>query len=65
MLETAGAAAAPLAALMAERDPLRGAPADLLLRLEALRDGPRLSTQSRLADQHGRFGTDQNRDKAP
>ncbi|MEX0365451.1 MAG: ATP-dependent helicase HrpB [Ruegeria sp.] len=38
MLVTAGAEAAPLAALMAERDPLRGAPADLALRLEALRD---------------------------
>ncbi|WP_282119986.1 ATP-dependent helicase HrpB [Ruegeria atlantica] len=38
MLVTAGASAASLAALMAERDPLKGAPVDLLLRLEALRD---------------------------
>ena len=41
MLLTAGAQAAPLAALLAERDPLRGAPADLLLRLAAIRSpGP-------------------------
>lgn len=38
MLVQAGPDAAPLAALMAERDPLKGAPADVLLRLEALRD---------------------------
>ncbi len=38
MLTVAGPEAAPLAALMAERDPLRGAPADVTLRLEALRD---------------------------
>ncbi len=38
MLVRAGTDAAPLAALIAERDPLRGAPVDLLLRLEALRD---------------------------
>ncbi|WP_271950407.1 ATP-dependent helicase HrpB [Ruegeria faecimaris] len=38
MLEQAGPGAAPLAALMAERDPLRGAPVDMLLRLEAIRD---------------------------
>ncbi len=38
MLVRAGAEAAPLAALMADRDPLRGAPVDLSLRLEALRD---------------------------
>ncbi|WP_282153505.1 ATP-dependent helicase HrpB [Ruegeria atlantica] len=38
MLVTAGTSAAPLAALMAERDPLKGAPVDLLLRLDALRD---------------------------
>nr|WP_038077789.1 ATP-dependent helicase HrpB [Thioclava pacifica] len=40
MLLTAGAEAAPLAALLAERDPLRGAPADLTLRLSAI-DDPR------------------------
>ncbi len=38
MLVSAGSGAATLAALMAERDPLKGAPSDLLLRLEALRD---------------------------
>ncbi|WP_170417939.1 ATP-dependent helicase HrpB [Ruegeria atlantica] len=38
MLVTAGSGGAQLAALMADRDPLRGAPVDLLLRLEALRD---------------------------
>lgn len=38
MLLTAGPKAAELAALLAERDPLRGAPADLALRLEALKD---------------------------
>lgn len=38
MLLRAGAGAAGLAALMAGRDPLRGAPADLSLRLQALAD---------------------------
>ncbi len=38
MLAIGGPDAAPLAALMAERDPLRGAPCDLSLRLKALRD---------------------------
>ncbi|CUK05277.1 ATP-dependent RNA helicase HrpB [Ruegeria denitrificans] len=37
MLVRGGPDAAALAALMAERDPLKGAPVDLLLRLEALR----------------------------
>ena len=36
MLAVAGPAAAPLAALLAERDPLRGDPPDLLARLKAL-----------------------------
>ena len=36
MLALAGPAAAPLAALLSERDPLRGAPADLRLRMAAL-----------------------------
>ncbi len=43
MLQTAGAQAAPLAALLAARDPLRGAPTDLSLRIKALKgryDGP-------------------------
>ncbi len=38
MLLRAGPSAAPMAALLGERDPLRGAPADLNLRLAALRD---------------------------
>ncbi|WP_413220845.1 ATP-dependent helicase HrpB [Tritonibacter mobilis] len=38
MLAVAGPESATLAALMADRDPLRGAPMDLALRLEALRD---------------------------
>jgi ATP-dependent helicase HrpB len=38
MLLRAGPSAAPIAALLGERDPLRGAPADLNLRLAALRD---------------------------
>ncbi|WP_335948518.1 ATP-dependent helicase HrpB [Salipiger bermudensis] len=41
MLTLAGPPAAPLAALLAERDPLAGAPTDLALRLEALRDPKR------------------------
>lgn len=38
MLAVAGAEAAPLAALLADRDPLKGAPPDLALRLQALAD---------------------------
>ncbi|MAC80153.1 MAG: ATP-dependent helicase HrpB [Rhodobacteraceae bacterium] len=38
MLTLAGPSGAPLAALLEERDPLRGAPVDLGLRLEALRN---------------------------
>ncbi len=38
MLTTAGPQAAQFAALLAERDPLRGAPVDLTLRIEALKD---------------------------
>jgi ATP-dependent helicase HrpB len=41
MLVVAGPEAAPLAALLAERDPLKGAPIDLSLRLAALRDPKR------------------------
>ncbi len=41
MLATAGPGAATLAALLAERDPLRGAPADLGLRLAAIHDPKR------------------------
>ena len=43
MLSTAGPDAASLAALMADRDPLRGAGTDLALRLEALRDPKRFA----------------------
>ena len=39
MLAVAGAGAAPVAALLSERDPLRGAGVDLALRLTALRGG--------------------------
>ena len=49
MLTIGGKAAAPLAALLAERDPLRGAPSDLMLRLEALRD-PKTFRQRRPHD---------------
>ncbi|WP_428928701.1 ATP-dependent helicase HrpB [Marinibacterium sp. SX1] len=45
MLMRAGPSAAPLAALLEERDPLRGAPVDLALRLEALRDPARFGRE--------------------
>ncbi|MGR3802419.1 ATP-dependent helicase HrpB [Marinibacterium profundimaris] len=45
MLIKAGPSAAPLAALLEERDPLRGAPVDLSLRLEALRDPARFGRE--------------------
>ncbi len=45
MLAVAGKGAADLAALMAERDPLRAAPPDLALRLTALRDPKRFEAQ--------------------
>ncbi|MEO1109598.1 MAG: ATP-dependent helicase HrpB [Pseudomonadota bacterium] len=38
MMVRAGAQSAPLAALLAERDPLKGAPVDLTLRMAAIRD---------------------------
>ena len=45
MLSAAGAGAAPLAALLADRDPMRGAGSDLALRLKALERGdPRADT---------------------
>ena len=43
MLILGGRNAAPLAALMGERDPLRAAPCDISLRLEALRDPKRFA----------------------
>ena len=45
MLLIAGPGAAVLAALMAERDPLRGAPPDLALRLKALADPRRYEAE--------------------
>ncbi|UWQ92786.1 ATP-dependent helicase HrpB [Rhodobacteraceae bacterium M382] len=45
MLHHAGPQAAMLAALLADRDPLRGAPSDLTLRLEALRDPGRFARE--------------------
>ena len=39
MLEIAGPSAAPLAALLSERDPMRGTGADLSKRLDAIREG--------------------------
>jgi ATP-dependent helicase HrpB len=46
MLTLAGPRAAPLAALMAERDPLKGAPPDLNLRLRALADPRRFEADT-------------------
>ncbi|SIS67743.1 ATP-dependent helicase HrpB [Phaeovulum vinaykumarii] len=43
MLVRAGPGAATLAALLSERDPLRGAPADLMLRLAAIEDPERFA----------------------
>ncbi len=45
MLSQAGRPAAMLAALLAERDPIRGAPADLGLRLEAVEDPRRTEAE--------------------
>jgi len=45
MLARAGKDAATLAAMLAERDPLRGAPADLALRLEAVADPRRFEAE--------------------
>ncbi len=49
MVLIAGGHAAPLAALLAGRDPLRGAPADVDLRLRALRDGDAAADPGTLA----------------
>lgn len=49
MLAKGGKAAAPLAALLGNRDPLRGRSSDLGLRLEALRNPPKDVNQSALA----------------
>lgn len=45
MVTVAGPQAATLAALLAERDPLRGAPVDLALRIEALNDPKRFARE--------------------
>lgn len=45
MLTLAGPQAALFAALLAERDPLRGAPADLTLRIQALKDPKRFARE--------------------
>ena len=58
MLTLAGPKAAPLAALLAERDPLRGAPPDLALRLKAVdRPGPEahMTTIQRIRDEARRL----------
>ena len=61
MLELAGAQAAPLAALMGERDPMRGAGADLSVRLAAiagrrdLHGGPDMGTLARIRDEARRL----------
>lgn len=58
MLTLAGPKAAPLAALLAERDPLRGAPPDLALRLKAVdRPGPEahMPTIQRIRDEARRL----------
>lgn len=49
MLEVSGSGAALLAALLAERDPLRGAPPDLALRLAAVTDPQRFESEHGLA----------------
>ncbi|MDO5611763.1 MAG: ATP-dependent helicase HrpB [Paracoccus sp. (in: a-proteobacteria)] len=53
MLMLAGEGAADLAALLAGRDPLRGAPADLGLRLMALRDARAFADRHPWAVDHG------------
>ena len=52
MLQIAGTQAAPLAALLAGRDPLRGAPVDISLRIAALKgryDGPGIVNHAALS----------------
>ncbi|WP_120499613.1 ATP-dependent helicase HrpB [Roseovarius sp. EL26] len=54
MLAMAGTEAAPLAALLADRDPLgRGAPVDLALRLSAVRDFKRYTSEARYPANRG------------
>ncbi|MBD3679350.1 MAG: ATP-dependent helicase HrpB [Rhodobacteraceae bacterium] len=53
MLALAGAEAAPLAALLADRDPLRGASVDLSLRVEAIRDPGRFARERGMEPHRG------------
>ncbi|MDO5631749.1 MAG: ATP-dependent helicase HrpB [Paracoccus sp. (in: a-proteobacteria)] len=62
MLMLAGAGAADLAALLAGRDPLRGTPADLGLRLMALRDARAFADRHPWTVDHGALA--QARDEA-
>ncbi|MFV0301515.1 MAG: ATP-dependent helicase C-terminal domain-containing protein, partial [Paracoccus sp. (in: a-proteobacteria)] len=59
MLLVAGPQAAELAALVADRDPLRGAPSDLALRLKAVRN-----PKARLAHEVSRSGLHRIREEA-
>ena len=54
MVAVAGPQAALFAALLAERDPLRGAPVDLALRMEALNDPKRFARERPYAVNAGR-----------
>ncbi|MCC1491959.1 ATP-dependent helicase HrpB [Cognatishimia sp. F0-27] len=53
MLALAGSGAARLAALLSERDPLKGAPSDLALRLEAIGDAKRFAATRPFGLNHG------------
>ncbi len=53
MLLTGGPAAAPVAAILAERDVLKNAPVDLSLRLEAVRDPRRFKSTRSYDIRHG------------
>ena len=53
MLAVAGAQAAPLAALLEERDPLRGVGVDLTLRLDAIADPKRFASEHAFAPDRG------------
>jgi ATP-dependent helicase HrpB len=53
MLSIAGPEAAPLAAIMADRDPVQGAGTDLLVRLQAVRDPRRFAQQRKAVLNHG------------
>ncbi|MGR3614598.1 MAG: ATP-dependent helicase HrpB [Paracoccaceae bacterium] len=68
MLEVCGPKSAPLAALLSERDPLRGAPVDLALRMQALRDPDRFARDRRYTLDRGtiaRIRTETKRLRGP